>query len=849
MRRNRNTNLGGGGGNLNRSSDLFLTDHLKDIDLELDLLKRKREMLEQQQQLIQPLMGQRSFNQQPYYQLEPKQSGSNRDFSHLYNDGSREYRKPYGRKRQSDSDWLHDSYPKRSSGQGQRGSSFAGPSSTRNQRSYGGQNQQPRSTPKQYGQGKQFIGQRINNQKQQRPSKNFVPNKVTKASKAFVPPNKLASQPVAGRSKLVAAAVMSTAEVETQDREALRLLPDQVPTKQMTGRLELALGAILRNIRDMCAESSHHEILRTSSLQRVIKQAIRERVRSAMLGKIVGATQEIVKEYRAMYPKDTDLEIMNIALEAGGIKPEKDPKPIVLQKDRPEEYYKVNMIKLIDTHLHEIFDKIEKIYEAENEKENSQEGAGENNNMETNNEPDGEKGEKSVEDTLKENEAINNEAEAEKSNNIEAENNENNEAASGVNAHDVGGENNPAPNNENNPAPNNENITVTNHESVANGDNEDGEPLFPQANEYKRLLPRLLKRHIPTILKLLHLNKMYRRAVADIVTTTKAKFVEYEKPENSARGESSEVSQTPKKFPGPYVVLPYYVKVMGKPQLPKKKAMNTFLEAFNPKSIKKHRTIHNLLFIGFTEKADFDAIVQADGTVIGRSTLSIRICDKNNGKRDEKAQNGTLSSASNQNVSQVQETLDTSLDKKNVKKELENSEDLAKELNENIIDLIESIENNGIKSENPKDEKANENIEEAAEQTKCKDEVVNSNEVVGDTNEVVGDTDEVVGDTDEVVGGTDEVVGDSNTAEGNSEPVVGDSDEVPEGTDELPTDTEKTENSEEKQPLVDEKNDQLTQLKSTGGRATPTRTSTRLANTPATPSTIRTRRASRLMQN
>lgn len=47
-----------------------------------------------------------------------------------------------------------------------------------------------------------------------------------------------------------------------------------------------------------------------------------------MLGKIVGSTQEIVKEYRTMYPKETDLEIMNIALEAGGINPEKDPKTI-----------------------------------------------------------------------------------------------------------------------------------------------------------------------------------------------------------------------------------------------------------------------------------------------------------------------------------------------------------------------------------------------------------------------------------------------------------------------------------------------------------------------------------------
>lgn len=45
--------------------------------------------------------------------------------------------------------------------------------------------------------------------------------------------------------------------------------------------------------------------------------------------------------------------------------------------------------------------------------------------------------------------------------------------------------------------------------------------------------------------------------------------------------------------------------------------MQGFLSQYNPQSIKKHRTIHNLLFVGFTEKADFDVMVGADGTVIG----------------------------------------------------------------------------------------------------------------------------------------------------------------------------------------------------------------------------------------
>lgn len=74
-----------------------------------------------------------------------------------------------------------------------------------------------------------------------------------------------------------------------------------------------------------------------------------------------------------------------------------------------------------------------------------------------------------------------------------------------------------------------------------------------------------------------------------------------------------------------------FFQIMGKPKLPSKSEMNNFLQKFKPKSIKKHRTIHNLLFIGFMEKSSFDAIVNADGTVIGKfnylsiSTKSFRV--------------------------------------------------------------------------------------------------------------------------------------------------------------------------------------------------------------------------------
>lgn len=54
---------------------------------------------------------------------------------------------------------------------------------------------------------------------------------------------------------------------------------------------------------------------------------------------------------------------------------------------------------------------------------------------------------------------------------------------------------------------------------------------------------------------------MYKNAIAGLETTTRAKFVQSETSENCIRGETSQVSQSPKKFSAPYVVLPYYVKV------------------------------------------------------------------------------------------------------------------------------------------------------------------------------------------------------------------------------------------------------------------------------------------------
>lgn len=48
--------------------------------------------------------------------------------------------------------------------------------------------------------------------------------------------------------------------------------------------------------------------------------------------------------------------------------------------------------------------------------------------------------------------------------------------------------------------------------------------------------------------------------------------------------------------------------------------MQAFLDQYQPQTIKKHRGIHNLLFVGFSEKEAFDNILAANQSVIGKAS-------------------------------------------------------------------------------------------------------------------------------------------------------------------------------------------------------------------------------------
>lgn len=841
MRRGRNMNRGGGGGHLDRSGPSggpLLTEHLKDIDLELELLKRKREMLEKQQYLqsyeernytqqIQPFNYQQSYNQ-----MESIQSGSNCDFSHLYNDAPPQYRKPFAKKRQSDSVWQHDSYPKRSTGSTTRGSGYGGRSPVRQQRSYTGPSHQPRGSFKSgpTNQGQKNANQKNFNQNRSRPDRNFVPNKITKHPKTSKPPNKLASKPAAQRTDLVAAALKSVSDAETRDREALRLHPDQEPTKQMIGRMELALGAILRDIRQICANSPYEESMRSSELQRNIKKGIRDAIRSVMMGKIVGATTEILAEYRAQFPKESDMDIVNKAFEVSGMKPP-SVKPIVSVKEaeKPDEFFRKNMCKLIDIHLNEMFEKVHEIYNPptnvegeETQKEtvtpkDNVEGKGDDKNGEGNKE--GDKPAVENEDDKPAGENVEKKEVAEKQEvKDEVKNNENNEVVNGG-------------------------IQETNEKIDIKKENSQGETPEELAvklknatiHDYRRNLPRLLKRHIPNIIKMLNVNQMYKKLVSDLNTTTRSMYAEYgtktdplnqvaDKFAATAQKATTSTPNANKFVPGH--MLPYYVKIMGKPQLPKKKVMHSFLEVFNPKSIKKHRTIHNLLFIGFSEQSDFDGIVKADGTIIGRSTLSIRICDKNTKPEDNvnTSQNVSIQSTDNKEM-------DTS-----------GSDIIGRDMDNEITALLSSIRN-AENTEDIKSEEKNDSIteKETAENTEKEPE---NTSVEINYEKVVDNGDAPKTETNNENGTSTEEI---KTEEAENPETINDKKES-EVDNNVSEKAEVDNNISEKAEVANEEiRDQVSDLKNAAtGKATPTRASTRLASAPTTPSTIRTRRASRL---
>jgi hypothetical protein len=147
--------------------------------------------------------------------------------------------------------------------------------------------------------------------------KDFKPNQVNKNKplpSSTVP--KLISYPIPQRKAIVEQTTNLVKKVDNVTADFI-LRADKVPSQQMAGRLELGLGSIVKEIRSKYEKSKEHgDHFKSQFLMRHMKHAIRERLRCVMLGKVVGKVDEIVKQYRMVYPPATDPEIMKIALDA-----------------------------------------------------------------------------------------------------------------------------------------------------------------------------------------------------------------------------------------------------------------------------------------------------------------------------------------------------------------------------------------------------------------------------------------------------------------------------------------------------------------------------------------------------
>lgn len=149
------------------------------------------------------------------------------------------------------------------------------------------------------------------------PRKDFKPSKVSKP-KPQQAPNKLANYSNDIAKSLVSKVVDTDVDKKADFSQILRA--DKTPTVQMKGRLELALGTIMKDIKsEHCTTPGDLEYFNASFVQRLIKHTIRTRIRNVMLDQVVGNVSDIVANYRKKYPKNTDIELVQIAKDAQGL--------------------------------------------------------------------------------------------------------------------------------------------------------------------------------------------------------------------------------------------------------------------------------------------------------------------------------------------------------------------------------------------------------------------------------------------------------------------------------------------------------------------------------------------------
>lgn len=129
-----------------------------------------------------------------------------------------------------------------------------------------------------------------------------------KATKSTSAPNKPNAHPAAERKRVAEADVTSESSAQETDN---RLCSDREPSKQVIGRLELALGSIIKEIK-----AADPSVVRSTAVIRDIKAAVRERIRELMMNQVVGPADAVKTRYREVYDAQSDLEIVTNVLDA-----------------------------------------------------------------------------------------------------------------------------------------------------------------------------------------------------------------------------------------------------------------------------------------------------------------------------------------------------------------------------------------------------------------------------------------------------------------------------------------------------------------------------------------------------
>ncbi|CAK1549179.1 unnamed protein product [Leptosia nina] len=829
----------------NRQSGPLLTDHLKDIDIELEILNRKRQMIQQEHELLDR---EREYNLKRHYEFEQsshnqqhgKRQAVGQTFPRWFNTPPKvepwqqstvsvRPRNPVSASNPPSLLSIASKYPPK----------LLPPDPKQIRTTNSMRNDfQPTKVAKLKFRTAYLQKPAAQVKKQLSHVQNPSLNNILPSQPKNLPPNKIQSKK------------------DTAIGQDFILRHNVTPSPQLNGRLELALGSILRSMREQFQDNPSLSVS-TASLQsqRIIKQIIRERIRSVMMNKLVGQCADVVASYRQKYPDDSDSELLKLAHDAHvynihslSVNPLftsddamnyfKDNVTQILSKKADEILCKVKDISTsdkVDANIKQLMDKVIYISDDEDTNETSTEG----NKKENENEKANNVTERSEEDKMK------------------------SQIAKAKTLSDLM-----------------DNLIEKKLPKILPKFKDVIVSTFDFENQYLFSKPEIIQETMNAIVKRLVNEERESRKVI-VSETTETALVKntgelppiVKEPLNTLYRlrDSQPVKETTSETPLLKTIeSTYYVKLIGRPTLPSRNEVYEYLKQFKPTSIKKHKTMGNLLVIAFNEKEGYDQILRAGDHKIGENTMTVK------GSEKVTTQNISLNNS-------VQEITNTSLEIAGDK-----SEDTCEK--DNIISKKQDNHIDKLKTTLIEDDQGNTTSTEhfSVSEQGTHDSAI----VVEDGNNVTAATDTTKGDltgeaetmskhdnsavveernvtgvndttNDDITGEDDKTISEENenATKTNDTPHQDQNLETNLNAAENLTESEtvnediSAENSLSKaETTMQGKNDTIENLKESDSKttaksttATPTRSSSRLAA--ITPSSIKTRRASRMAQN